>query len=323
LIISAEPGMGKSLILDHFTQNSSAENFFIKIILNTCTKTLRDLKTKKIINDSFEFILKSLLDKKDQQEMSLLKQLAKEEKLILMFDGLDEVNDYKEQVIQLIDALMSDFKFKKILITTRNHLKEELEDHFSTFSFDLNNFDEEDQKNFLVKYWRSLNNTNQENEKKLMQSAAELIERIKSISTSNLNQLIGIPLQTKMLADIYFERVKNKEDFSHSILTNISELYNEFVESKIKIQFIRSGIEIERNQDLYEEQMEKFYENHIKLSSLIIFENKNKKLEKALTEKEEKRIIKFGIIVSFTKKFPLFCINLLLNSFWPNVVCKK
>jgi hypothetical protein len=46
-----------------------------------------------------------------------------------------------------------------------------------------------------------------------MQSAEELIERIKSISSDNINQLIGIPLQTKMLADIYFERVKNKEDF--------------------------------------------------------------------------------------------------------------
>jgi hypothetical protein len=32
LLISADPGIGKSLILDHFTQNSSAENFFIKII---------------------------------------------------------------------------------------------------------------------------------------------------------------------------------------------------------------------------------------------------------------------------------------------------
>ena len=73
-----------------------------------------------------------------------------------------------------------------------------------------------------------------------MQSAEELIERIKPISSQNLNQLIGIPLQTKMLADIYFEKVKNKEDFSNLILTNISELYNEFIESKIKIQFKRT-----------------------------------------------------------------------------------
>jgi hypothetical protein len=42
-----------------------------------------------------------------------------------MFDGLDEVNDYKQQVIHLIDALNRDCILKKILITTRNHLKKE------------------------------------------------------------------------------------------------------------------------------------------------------------------------------------------------------
>ena len=40
LIISAEPGMGKSLILDNFTQNSTSDNFLVKIILNTCKTTL-------------------------------------------------------------------------------------------------------------------------------------------------------------------------------------------------------------------------------------------------------------------------------------------
>ena len=177
--------------------------------------------------------------------------MAKEEKLILMFDGLDEVNDYKQQVIQLIDALMRDCKLKKILITTRNHMREELEDHFSTFSFDLNNFDDEDQKCFLVKYWRSLNLKNpprSTSANKLMQSAEDLINRIQSISSDNINQLIGIPLQTKMLADIYFERVKNQEDFSNLILTNIAELYNEFIESKIKIQFKRTNNDIEIEQ---------------------------------------------------------------------------
>jgi transcriptional regulator of acetoin/glycerol metabolism len=49
VLISAEPGIGKSLILDHFTQNSSAENFFIKIILNTCTKTLSNADFERIL----------------------------------------------------------------------------------------------------------------------------------------------------------------------------------------------------------------------------------------------------------------------------------
>ncbi len=99
------------------------------------------------------------MSKKDAQEMARLKRLAREEKLILMFDGLDEVTDFKDQVVHLIDAIIqknSNYRIKKILITTRNHLRVELEDHFKTFSFDLNNFNEEDQKSFLYKYWRNL-----------------------------------------------------------------------------------------------------------------------------------------------------------------------
>jgi ankyrin repeat protein len=315
LIISAEPGMGKSLILDHFTQNSTAENFFIKIILNTCTKTLSDTNFKEKLQNRedylIEFVLKSFLKKTDKQDISLLKELAKEERLILMFDGLDEVIDYKEQVIQLIDALNRDCKLKKILITTRNHLRQELEDHFNTFSFNLNNFDSEDQKNFLAKYWRSLNNQNQESETKLMQSADDLI---KSISPQNLNQLIGIPLQTKMLGDIYFGRKKNQENFSKSILTNIAELYNEFIESKIKIQFKRTNNNIEIDQlskqfkKYFHESKKEFYSDHTKLSTLILSEQNNK-IENVLEfgEKEKvQAILEYGVIVAFTNRIPTF-----------------
>jgi hypothetical protein len=313
LIISAEPGMGKSLILDNFTQNSSAENFFVKIILNTCKETLSNTNFKENLSkDLIEFVLKSLLNKTNEQEISLLKHLAKEEKLTLMFDGLDEVNDYKEQVIQLIDALEKDKRIKRILITTRNQLREELEDHFRTFSFNLNNFDDKDQKNFLHKYWRNLNLKNQArptSASKFMQSAEDLIERIKSISSQSLNELIGIPLQTKMLADIYFEKVKDEKEFPQIILTNIADLYNQFIESKIEIQFERTNDNVKIKQlspyfkKCFTNSKEQFYSNHIKLSSLILFEQNNQK-EIGL---ELNEILEYGVIVAFTvNKTPTF-----------------
>jgi hypothetical protein len=308
LIISAEPGMGKSLILDHFTQNSSAENFFIKIILNTCTRILGDLKNKKIniINDSFDFILNSLLNKTDKQEISLLKRLAKEEKLILMFDGLDEVNDYKEQVIQLIDALNRDCKLKKILITTRNHLREELEDHFSTFSFSLNNFDDEDQKNFLYKYWRNenfkkklnLQHKERATTAQLKQSAQYLITKIKSSQIENITALIGIPLQTKMLADIYFDREK---DFSTIEITNYAELYHHFLETKIGIKFEEKSDPVnleklpKKLRQGFERAKEDFYSDHIDLSYKLLFFN----LGSIWDDEEIQEIIEYGVVVAF------------------------
>jgi hypothetical protein len=231
LIISAEPGMGKSLILDNFTQNSSAENFFIKIVLNTCTDALSKLKCQKVANDSIEFVLKSLLNKTNEQEISLLKHLASKEKLILMFDGLDEVTDHKQQVIDLIDALYKDKRIKKILITTRNQLREELEDHFGTFSFNLNNFDEKDQKNFLCKYWHYASICTGIMPEFILcqwhleQSATDIITKIKS------SELIGIPLLAQKLAYIFVENLSENEEV---IISKLSQFYKEYDNEKIK-----------------------------------------------------------------------------------------
>jgi replicative DNA helicase len=310
LIISAEPGMGKSLILDNFTQNSTAENFFLKIILNTCKDALKLDKT----HDALDFVLKLLLNKSDHQEISLLKNLAtKEEKLILMFDGLDEVTDYKEQVIQLIDALIKDTRIKKILLTTRNQLREELQDHFRTFAFNLNNFVDEDQKNFLYKYWR---NSNFKHHKRatsavLKQSAEDLITKIKSIlSTKNINELIGIPLQTKMLADIYFD--KETDSSSQIEIANLAELYNQFVEAKIRItQSEEKGkVKLEKQAKKYRKLIEDdFYSDHVKLSSKLLFENYNElNLDEFNDEEKCQEILEYGIVVAFTatNKTPRF-----------------
>jgi len=149
---------------------------------------------------------------------------------------------------------------------------------------------------------------------KLMQSAEELIKKIKSISSKNLNQLIAIPLQTKMLADIYFEKVENQEDFSKLILTNIAELYHEFIESKIKIQFKRTNNNIEIEQlskqieKYFDESKKEFYSDHTRLSSLILFEQNNQnKIDLELDkEKKVQTIIKYGVIVEFKNGIPTF-----------------
>ena len=205
LLISAEPGMGKSYILDSFAQNSNSKNFFLKIVLNDFTDELENFKEGKIkINEAknaLGFVLTKILRKTNELEISLLKHLAQEQKLILLFDGVDEVSDYKEQVKTLITTLNETKSFKKILITTRKNFKEDLEEFFQTISFNLNNFDSKDQINFLVKYWHKIN---EGFEQKILKTRAEkLISKLKMSLTDNINQLVGIPLQTKMLADIY------------------------------------------------------------------------------------------------------------------------
>ena len=64
LIVSTEPGMGKTTILEKIIQDSNLDDFFLKIILNNFTKVLKELKEKKLSfqdKDPMDFILKTLL----------------------------------------------------------------------------------------------------------------------------------------------------------------------------------------------------------------------------------------------------------------------
>lgn len=302
LIISAEPGMGKSTILDKLNKCSNSEHFYLKIILNTCTEALKSVDLKVYKGDLMDFIFKSLLMKKDDKEISLLKYLAKEEKLILMFDGVDEVSECKEQVIHLIESLSAN-KLKKILITTRNHFRAELEDSFKTIAFSLNKFDEEDQKSFLFKYWRSFNQNLTDT--KLINTSCDLIKKLNASLTQNINQLIGIPLQTEMLGDIFLDELNSGSpgDFSKIKIDNISDLYHTFIEKKINVRFEeKNKINIKLNIRLYEREKKLFYSDHVKLSSKVILRN-NTPVNLDLTQDE---ILEYGLIVNFLNETPTF-----------------
>ena len=59
--------------------------------------------------------------------------------LVVLFDGLDEISPkYKEAVLDIVDDLK--LMNTKIVITTRPHLKEELENHYGVISYQMTIF---------------------------------------------------------------------------------------------------------------------------------------------------------------------------------------
>ena len=139
MIICEEPGMGKSTILTSFGNliqtNQEKKISFIKIILSKIKSKLVDsIDTNRF--DSFHFLIKLLIPQPTQIEKELLRNLANSDKLILMFDGLDEVLDYKVEFLKLVDKLRS-LNLNKIILTSREHAKSEFEDRFQSFAFKL------------------------------------------------------------------------------------------------------------------------------------------------------------------------------------------
>jgi len=68
-----------------------------------------------------------------------------------MLDGFDEISPlYKQTVLDLLQALRQT-AVEQLLVTTRQHLREELEDNQQQLSYTLESFTEENQVEYLKK----------------------------------------------------------------------------------------------------------------------------------------------------------------------------
>jgi predicted NACHT family NTPase len=74
--------------------------------------------------------------------------------MAVLIDGVDEVSPhYTEEVIQILKSL-SETNIKRIWVTSRNSVRDRLETEFQFQSYSLVPFTEEDQKYFLMKFWK-------------------------------------------------------------------------------------------------------------------------------------------------------------------------
>ena len=222
MLISDTAGMGKSTVLSHLSKQirqKFATKWVVRIDLNDHTDALKVLKEEHIDKEKgIEFVSKKLLKLKPGLEMELFKQCCEQKqkvRIVIMLDGFDEISPlYKETVINLLQALRQT-AVEQLWVTTRPHLRQELEDKLQQLSYTLEPFSEENQVEFLTKFW-SLKNwfternsaVEGEGKNKLQVYAKELIKKLDNSISDKDRQFTGIPLQTRMLAEAFDREVK-------------------------------------------------------------------------------------------------------------------
>ena len=262
IVISDEAGMGKSTLMTNLSRNlnNNAKNSCVlKVDLNKYFKQLRAYKQNK---RSIEFLCALNIFKTDLEKY-LLKRFSSKKmklKLVVLFDGLDEISPYyKEAVLDIVDDLKQ--MNAQIVITTRPHLKEELENHYGVISYQLTKFNHENQKNYLISYWKlnCANISRNDIEKK----AEAVLKKIANSINDRERDLTGIPLQLKLFSEIYSSEF-NKEDE-----LNLKLLYEKFVQKKF---FDVYCIEKKRI-DLNDPEIEEDYTNISLIHSLKSMRN--------------------------------------------------
>jgi len=160
MLISDTAGMGKSTVLTHLSKQIKQKfpaKWVVRIDLNNHTDALTALKQKHIDKEkAIEFVSEKLLKLKPGLEMELFKQCCEQKqkvRIIIMLDGFDEISPfYKETVIDLLQALRQT-AVEQLWVTTRPHLRKELEDKLQQLSYTLEPFSEGNKVEFLRKFW--------------------------------------------------------------------------------------------------------------------------------------------------------------------------
>jgi ankyrin repeat protein len=294
MLISDTAGMGKSTVITHLSnqikQNFSAK-WVVRIDLNDHTDALQTLKQKQIDKKkAVEFVSEKLLELQTALEMELFKHCCEQKQMVgivIMLDGFDEISPfYKQTVTDLLQALRQT-AVEQLWVTTRPHLRNELEAKLQQLSYTLQPFSVENQIEFLTKFWslkdwftKMDNNEKEENKKKLETYAKELIKKLVQSISDKEREFTGIPLQTRMLAEAFEREVKIFFQSPESTPVLPSELdlialYRKFIESKYDI-YQEQKFQVRKTNVMAQEQRERdlkiMREDHQLLALKVLFD---------------------------------------------------
>jgi hypothetical protein len=233
-----------------------------------------------------------------------------------MFDGFDEVSHYKYELLQLFDSLLKPLNVKKIVITTRSHLKDELEEKFGVLSFSISPLGlDDDCQNFLNKYWLQSIKVDEKSIEKIQKFSKTLVNKLNGSILNKFKNFIEIPLQLKMIADIYkndlIEQLENRAKKSSLEISNLTDLYEKFIDSKFIIKYNeKNNFNIERDKFIYNDIKDKILKYHIHLSKIYIIDNNNnneaQKEQQVSEQNMLAEVLGYGIIVNFKDSMPIF-----------------
>ncbi|KAG5867464.1 hypothetical protein JTB14_028006 [Gonioctena quinquepunctata] len=254
ILISDGAGMGKTMVLTRIIQLISEDpcsHFLIlRLDLNRYSNVFQRFKQNGVESIEVEDILNSRATQFLHSNFN--KNLFNiENKVILVTDAVDEVNSvHVPMILKFLENCFMRKNIAKIIVTTRPHLESSLEAKLNVDSFKLKVFSKENQIDFLTEYWVTNLNLEKNYSSRCKWYAEHLMDKLNNSIGHDSWSFIGIPLQTKMIADIFQKGSKlhdykwqgckeflDSDNTEVEITTNINitKLYQMFVTKKGEI----------------------------------------------------------------------------------------
>ncbi|CAL8128556.1 unnamed protein product [Orchesella dallaii] len=242
-VISDSPGMGKTMLAaniaqDALDQDSDEGSILVRFII--MKEIAQAFERKEVnINSIISFIAEQ--SSKFSCGKKIVKSAIESGRCILIFDGFDEVlEEQVKKALKILETVSSTLRLKPtalMMVTTRLHMLQELENSLHVFSFKINPFQEEDKLNFLLRLWKSLNIEINEDVEKFAEAC---LNALTSNMTDDERDIAGIPLQCRLLAEIYEEDARSSstegyQEYPDSIglITSIFDVYKKHMKMRL------------------------------------------------------------------------------------------
>ncbi|XP_063904039.1 uncharacterized protein LOC135123371 [Zophobas morio] len=305
-LICGDPGMGKSELMKSCKNKCSLQywtiiinptdvhSFFYNPQFSKTTK-YTDLFEKFIVNEKCRSLKKF--------ERRFFEMCVEKNNVVYVWDALDEIiGEHLEAVYQIILR----FSIKGFLqwVTSRRHLKPFLEKKFNVLAHSINQFDEQEQQNYVRKRLASF----------ISEDEIEItIEKIKSsFAIIEHVNILGIPLQIFMVTELFRQ---NKDKYL-KLMENIfllTDLYEYFIEEKFN-NFYKDKLAFDfKNPHMVNrirDEKQEILCNYERVALKVIFsEEILKRLNLDFEQHQEKNLQKYvsiGLVSEFQNDVPHF-----------------
>nr|XP_042900449.1 uncharacterized protein LOC107441805 [Parasteatoda tepidariorum]XP_042900450.1 uncharacterized protein LOC107441805 [Parasteatoda tepidariorum]XP_042900451.1 uncharacterized protein LOC107441805 [Parasteatoda tepidariorum]XP_042900452.1 uncharacterized protein LOC107441805 [Parasteatoda tepidariorum]XP_042900453.1 uncharacterized protein LOC107441805 [Parasteatoda tepidariorum] len=237
VVISSAAGEGNSTVLSRLAQIIKERDNSLWVVKINLKAHASKLESENCFNDQGNIfnVLFSFADLNTPLEKKLLTHYGR---IALLLDGFENIA-VKDRG-KLLKAF-KDSKIEKLFITTRPHMKEELEDAFGVLSYSLKPFSENDQETFLSNYWSKTPSCSLRIGECIY--AKKLIDSVSQLISDEKKEFTGIPLHTRILAEAFENKYKTFCNSPHQNKVNlpnymnIVEFFPIFVKRKFEMSF--------------------------------------------------------------------------------------
>ncbi|KAF2882565.1 hypothetical protein ILUMI_23582 [Ignelater luminosus] len=249
VVISDNPGMGKSVLLDYIALHAPTNAWIIKINLYDYVSFYKTENFEDLCRSPCQYLTHfacKILTKQKRNDIltqSIFADYLDSKRILLLLDGFDEVPVRFHGAVKKMIKAIHEAKYC-IYVTTRPLLKQQLEDILDTLSISINPFSRNDKITYLTEHFhKTIGVLTPENEKQTKIFVDKLLESAKQNLQKQDEEFTGIPLQIKLLAEVFTDSFKQFLQTNHFINENFDllYLYRKFIEQKTEIVCDRYG----------------------------------------------------------------------------------